>query len=215
LDTSALPGLPAAIEKRLREGVDALGLAPTVQQIEALVLYLLLLEKWNRSFNLTGLTEPADMVARHILDSLTARPFVTGRVLLDVGSGPGLPGIPLAVIVPELVVTLLDSNGKKARFLRHAVAELGLANATVAQIRVEAYPDGSAFDTVICRALGSLAEFVSGCARLLRPGGRLLAMKGRLPVDEMQAVVAPWRVTANRVTVPGLSVERHIIVMDR
>lgn len=200
---------------RLREGAGALGLVPTAQQLAALVLYLQLLEKWNRSFNLTGLSDPGDMVIRHILDSLTAAPFVSGAALLDVGSGPGLPGIPLVVLGPERRATLLDSNGKKARFLRHAVAELRLDNAVVAQVRVENLAAGNGFDTIICRAFGSLAEFAASCGRLLRPGGRLVAMKGRLPTGEMQALGASWRTTASRVTVPGLKAERHIIVMER
>jgi 16S rRNA (guanine527-N7)-methyltransferase len=119
------------------------------------------------------------------------------------------------VLTPGLAVTLLDSNGKKARFLRHAVAELRLANAAVVQARVESLAADDGFDTIICRAFGSLAEFAASCGRLLRPGGRLVAMKGRLPADELQAVGAPWRAVASRVGVPGLKAERHIIVMER
>jgi 16S rRNA (guanine527-N7)-methyltransferase len=192
-----------------------LGITCGAQQLAILVHYLELLEKWNRTFNLTGLSNPEDMVTRHILDSLAVRPFIAGERLLDVGTGPGLPGIPLAVVDPGLRVTLLDSNGKKVRFLRHVVGELPLRNATVTLGRVEHLDADGSFDTAICRALGSLAQFASSCGRLLRSGGRLVAMKGRLPTDEMNAVDAAWRLTAARVAVPGLDAERHVIVMER
>lgn len=203
-----------ALEARLRDGLKAMGLnqdlAPPCAR------YLRLLEKWNRAYNLTAVREPAQMVDLHILDSLTARPFLHGNTVLDVGSGAGLPGIPLALFEPQRSFTLLDSGGKKTRFMRHAVAELGLQNVDVVDARAEAFDAEAGFDTVICRAFNALRDFVLGCGRLAASGGRLVAMKGRLPDEELSVLPVGWIASsAEPVNIPGLDVRRHIIVLER
>jgi 16S rRNA (guanine527-N7)-methyltransferase len=211
-----LPPLPNDVEQRLTDGLARFGVAAGPDLTAALLHYLALLQKWNRAYNLTSITELDDMVARHILDSATARPYLAGAAILDAGTGAGLPGIPLALLEPARRFTLLDSVGKKIRFLHQAVAELRLTNVALAQARLEDWQPEAPFDTVICRAFGTLADFAATCGRFVAPAGRLVAMKGRLPADEARAVAVPWRVAAlERVTVPGLDAERHIVVLER
>lgn len=198
------------------EGLAGLGILATPGTAERLCAYLALLEKWNRAYNLTSVTEPDDMVVRHVLDSASALPFLRGEAILDVGTGAGLPGIPLALIDPARRFTLLDSVGKKVRFLRQAVLELGLGNVTPLQARAEDWHPPAPFDTVTSRALGTLAEFAGWCGHLVAPGGRLLAMKGRHPAAELERLPPGWRVAELApVTVPGLAAERHIVVLER
>ncbi len=182
----------------------------------AFTRYLELLQQWNRAYNLTSITGFDDMTVRHIRDSLSVQPFLAGTTVLDAGSGAGLPGIPLALAEPARRFTLVDSVGKKVRFLRQAITELRLANATAVQARLEEWQPPAPFDTVVCRAFGSLAAFAAACGRLAAPGGRLVAMKGRRPDAELAALPAPWRaVQVERVAVPGLDAERHIVVLER
>jgi 16S rRNA (guanine527-N7)-methyltransferase len=204
------------VEQRLEIGLAELDVPAAGDRIHALVRYLELLQQWNRAYNLTSVTEPADMVVRHLLDSATALPFLSGAAVLDAGTGPGLPGIPLAVLDPSRRFTLLDSVGKKIRFLHQVVTELRLANVTLAQSRLESFEPPAPFDLVICRALTSLAEFAALGGRLLAPGGRLVAMKGKCPDDEIARIRPPWRASeVRRVTVPGLDAERHVVVLER
>jgi 16S rRNA (guanine527-N7)-methyltransferase len=204
------------IQQRLGAGLAAMGVATTPELVSALVRYLVLLETWNRAYNLTSISEPDDMVVRHILDSVTARSFLGGAAIADVGTGAGLPGIPLALLEPGRQFTLLDSVGKKTRFLRQVVTELRLPNVALAHARLENWRPGKTFDTIICRAFSSLADFVSLSERLVAPGGRLVAMKGREPAEEIAAVPQGWQVSVSeRVTVPGLEAERHIVVLER
>ena len=210
-----LSALPTDVEQRITDGLAQLGVAAGPDPAAALLRYLTLLQQWNRAYNLTSVTGLDDMAVRHILDSATARPYLSGAAILDAGTGAGLPGIPLALLEPSRRFTLLDSVGKKVRFLHQAVAELGLVNVALAQARLEDWQPQELFDTVICRAFGTLAEFVAACGRLVTPAGRLVAMKGRHPADEVCAVPGPWCVVAlERVTVPGLDAERHIVVLE-
>ncbi|MCC7330200.1 MAG: 16S rRNA (guanine(527)-N(7))-methyltransferase RsmG [Gammaproteobacteria bacterium] len=203
------------VGQRLREGLAQLGMPADAVLVGQLAGYLGLLEQWNRAYNLTRVTGLDDMAVRHILDSVTARPWLAGSRILDAGTGAGLPGIPLALLEPARRFTLVDSVGKKMRFLHQAVASLGLRNVTLLQARLEDCPAGSA-DTVVSRALASLADFVGSCGRLVAPGGRLVAMKGRRPDEELAVLPAPWRATTvGRVAVPGLDAERHIVVLER
>jgi 16S rRNA (guanine527-N7)-methyltransferase len=181
---------------------------------DKLVTYLAELHKWNRAYNLTAVRDPDQMLTRHVFDSLIALPWVTGQRLADVGTGAGLPGIPLAVCHPDKVFTLIDSNGKKTRFVEHAVARLGLDNVMVVQARAESFAPTEPFDSVFSRAFASLAEFVTSCGGLLEPDGRLVAMKGRYPDAEIAALPAGWSVeSAEPVTAPGQTGERHIVVL--
>jgi 16S rRNA (guanine527-N7)-methyltransferase len=199
----------------LRRGLLALGVGLSDEQVAGLERYLALLEKWNRVYNLTAIREPERMVTHHVLDSLAILPHVRGPRLLDVGSGAGLPGIPLALAAPGLEVTLLDSSHKKAAFLQQAVAELRLANATVVAERIEAWQTDARFDTIVSRAFADLGEFVSAAARLLAPGGTLAAMKGVHPHDEIERLPAGFRVReVLQLAVPLLDAERHLVLVE-
>jgi 16S rRNA (guanine527-N7)-methyltransferase len=200
-------------EARLLAGLVALRLDPALAA--PLLRYLGELVLWNKTYNLTSVRDPAEMVTRHLLDSLVVLPHVEGRTI-DVGSGAGLPGIPLALARPALPVTLLDSNGKKARFLRHAQRTLPLGNVDVVEARSEAFVPPARFDTVITRAFGSLREFLEQTAALGADRGRWLAMKGKLDRKELADVPPGFRVEQEiQLQVPGLDEQRHLIIATR
>jgi len=203
------------VEQQLAAGIAALGLSLPDGAETKLLAYLALLDKWNRVYNLTAVREAERMVSHHLLDSLAAVPFFQGETILDVGSGGGLPGIPLAIARPELQVTLIDSIAKKTAFLLQAKAELGLANLQVVTGRVEAFRPETGFDVITSRAFSDLREFVSLTRHLLRPGGRWLAMKGLYPNEEIAQLPAGVRVSADHaLVVPGLDASRHLIVLE-
>ena len=208
------------VEQQLTAGVAALGLALPEGAEGQLLAYLALLDKWNRVYNLTAVRDAERMVSHHLLDSLAAVPFFPGgdsaliRVL-DVGSGGGLPGIPLAIARPELQVTLIDSIAKKTAFLLQAKAELGLANLNVVTGRVEAFRPETGFDVVTSRAFSDLREFVTLTRHVLAPGGRWLAMKGLYPNEEIAFLPPGVKVSADHaLVVPGLEASRHLIVLE-
>jgi len=206
---------PKALHDNLNSGLATLGLDADALS-PPLLAYLALLDRWNRTYNLTAIRDPREMVIRHLLDSLAMHPFVESEALADLGTGPGLPGIPLAIAKPRLQVTLVESNGKKARFLREAVRTLGLANARVAESRAEALEEPGAYDAITARALDTLAGIIEVGGHLLKPGGKLLAMKGVRPDEEMAALPEGWTVSAiSALTVPGLVGERHLVIVDR
>jgi 16S rRNA (guanine527-N7)-methyltransferase len=206
---------PAALRDELRNGLTALDLDADALT-PPLLDYLALLTRWNRAYNLTAVRDPRDMVTRHLLDSLAMHRFITQGALADLGTGPGLPGIPLAIAKPQLRVTLVESNGKKARFLREAVRTLGLGNARVAESRAEAVDEPAAFDALTARALDTLAGIIQVGGHLLKPGGRLLALKGVRPDDEIAALPAGWALESlHALTVPGLVGERHLVIVGR
>jgi 16S rRNA (guanine527-N7)-methyltransferase len=197
---------------RLRQGLAALGLALPDERVGRLLAYLALLARWNAAYNLTAVRDPAEMVPRHLLDSLAILPWVRGPGLLDVGTGAGLPGIPLALAEPDLRVCLLDSSGKKTRFCRQVVMELGLANVEVVQARVEAYRPAEAPATITARAVADLPSLVHSVRHLLGPGTSLLAMKGARPEAEIAGLAAAGLVVStHRLAVPGIDGERHLI----
>jgi 16S rRNA (guanine527-N7)-methyltransferase len=200
-------------EARLLAGLIALKLDPALAA--PLLRYLGELVIWNKAYNLTAVREPAEMVTRHLLDSLVVLPHVEGRTV-DVGSGAGLPGIPLALANPALHVTLLDSNGKKARFLRHAQRTLPLGNVEVVEARAEAFQPAARFDTIVTRAFGSLREFLEQTGALGADRGRWLAMKGKLDLKELADVPPGFRVEQEiQLKVPGLDEERHLVIVTR
>ena len=203
------------IETRLAEGLAAMRLVLDAAGQAKLVAYLRLIEKWNKVHNLTAVREPGQMVVLHLLDSLAVLPHVAvARSLLDVGTGAGLPGIPLAVARPDLAVTLLDSSHKKATFLRQAKAELGLANVEVACERVENWHPPASFDVVVSRAFAELADFVTQAGHLVAPGGAMLAMKGVHPFDELARVPPTHRVeNVVALRVPSLDAQRHLVLL--
>lgn len=178
--------------------------------------YLQLMQRWNKVYNLTAVRDPAQMQLLHLGDSLSVAPYIRGANCLDVGSGAGLPGIPLAITQPERQFTLLDTNGKKTRFMQQAVLELGLKNVRVVQARVERWQPATLFDAIISRAFASLQDFVSFTAHHLQEGGILYAMKGRYPDSELAELPAGWMVTAQHsLHVPGLDAERHLLELQR
>jgi 16S rRNA (guanine527-N7)-methyltransferase len=200
----------------LSRGLERMALPADDALIESLLAYLAELIRWNKAYNLTSVRDPQEMVIRHLLDSYSVQPYICGTRTIDVGTGAGLPGIPLALANPEKFFVLLDSNGKKVRFLQHVVGALGIHNVTPVQSRVAEYKEDAWFDTVVCRAFTSLAEFVTNSGHLASPEGRLVAMKGKLPTDELEALPEGWQVqTAEPVAVPGLEGERHVIVIRR
>ena len=202
-----------AVAEQLQQGIAELGLDLDQTRQKTLLAYLDLLDKWNGSFNLTAVRDPEAMVSQHLLDSLSALPHLRGPALLDVGTGAGLPGIPLAIARPDWRFTLLDSNGKKTRFLRQAVLELDLVNITVLQARVEAYRAPEPYPEVICRAYAALPDIIEDCRNLVAPDGRLLAMKGRLPERELSQLPKSFNVQCLPLRVPGLEGERHLVIV--
>ncbi len=204
------------LEASLGRGLDALSIPLDEFSQRLLLDYLELLTKWNRSFNLTAVREPAEMVTRHLLDSLSILEFVPAGRVIDVGTGPGLPGIPLAIARPEQAFVLLDSNGKKTRFLDHVKLTLGLPNVTVVHSRVEDWQPDAGFDAVTSRAFTSLGAMIDTCAHLLSPDGLLLAMKGQYPAGELEAVAGRMQIQdVPMLAVPGLSEERCLVIMRR
>ena len=202
------------LRQRLVAGVAALELQLPSDAIERLLAYVGLLVRWNSAYNLSAVRDPGEMVTRHLLDSLAIAPHVSGVTLADLGSGAGLPGVPLAIASPARAVTLVDSNGKKTRFLRAAARELDLRNVNVVEGRVETL--AGAFDCVTARAFATLADMLAWGGGLLAEGGRWLAMKGRFPQDELAAVPAPFQVeSVLPLVVPGLDAERHLVVIRK
>ncbi|MGE5468178.1 MAG: 16S rRNA (guanine(527)-N(7))-methyltransferase RsmG [Ignavibacteria bacterium] len=201
----------------LEAGIRTLGLAVPGGATERLLAYLGLMAKWNRIYNLTAVRDEADMVTHHLLDSLAVLPYLDGIArLADVGSGAGLPGLVLALARPDLQVVSVEASQKKAAFQQQAKIELGLANVSIHCGRVEAMEPSEQFDAVISRAFSSLAEFVRVTDRLVGREGRLLAMKGIVPVDELAALPGGWRAKAtHKLAVPGLDAQRHLIVLGR
>ncbi len=202
--------------EQLAQGLAAIGLNLPVERREQLLAYLALLYKWNRTYSLTALREQDKAVSHHLLDSLSILPFVPSGNLLDVGSGGGMPGIPLAIVRPELRVTLLDSNSKKTAFLQQTAIELGLPNISVHGGRVEQYHPTVGFTAITSRAFAELADFVGLSRHLLAPEGVWLAMKGVWPQEEIARLPGNVRVEAvHALQVPGVDAERHLIVMRR
>ena len=196
----------------LTDGARALGIELTAEQAGQLVRHLDLLDEWGQRMNLTAIRERDQQVTKHVLDSLTVLPHLRGERIADVGSGAGFPGIPLAVLAPGKHFTLIDSTGKKCRFLEHVRDDLGLANVEVVQARAEAHKPAARYDTVIARAVGPVAELVKYSGHLVAGGGRLLAMKGRYPEDELAAKLNGWKVVAvHPLAVPGLDEQRHLV----
>jgi 16S rRNA (guanine527-N7)-methyltransferase len=197
---------------QLQQGCDALQLSVDARQQQRLLDYLALLSRWNQTYNLTAVRDEAQMVTRHLLDSLTIAPYLTGRRFLDVGTGAGLPGVPMALVFPEREFHLLDSNGKKTRFLFQVKTALGLDNMVIHHARVEAFRVAEPFDMVLSRAFASLSDMVHGCRHLLAPGGRLLAMKGAHPTQELQVVSQEGaKILVHPLVVPGLGEQRHLV----
>jgi len=205
-----------ALESVLAEGASALGIGLNDTQRRQLMDYLALLAKWNATYNLTAVREPAQMVVQHLLDSLASiRAFDGATRILDVGAGGGLPGIVLAIARPDMQVALIDTVHKKTAFLTQVKVELGLRNVTVHTGRVEQFQPAAKFELITSRAFAELADFVNWSAHLLCPGGCFIALKGVVPNDEIARLPAAWRVAEVRpLQVPGMQAERHLIFIE-
>ena len=201
---------------QLQRGLIALGMTLERDIQPRLLDYVALIEKWNRVYNLTAIREPEKMVSHHLLDSLAVAPHLHAKRLLDVGSGAGLPGIPLALAHPDMHVTLLDSNHKKAAFLNQAVMELKLKNAEVCAERVETWQAQNKFDVIISRAFSDMSEFVRITRHLLAPGGIYAAMKGLHPYEEIDKLPPGCKVQrVLPLAIPGLEGARHLVLIGQ
>lgn len=190
------------------------GITLPEHQKQQLVDYVGLLDKWNKAYNLTSVRNPDEMLVRHILDSIVVEPHLQGARFIDVGTGPGLPGIPLAIVRPDAHFTLLDSLGKRVRFLRQVQHELKLDNITPVQSRVEDFPAEPPFDGVISRAFASLTDMINWCRHLPGEHGRFYALKGLRPDDELQTLPVGVEVDEIvRLKVPELEGERHLVII--
>ncbi len=200
-----------ALRTTLERGAEALGLALSAELSDRLLAFVALLQRWNRAYNLTAVREPQAMVTRHLLDSLAVLPWLEGERIIDVGTGPGLPGIPLALASPERHFVLLDSNGKKVRFVRQAVLELGLSNVEAVQSRVEAFRPECGFDTVLTRAFADGATTLALARHLCAPGGTMLLLKG-VGEDDLEPLrAAGCQVERVPLTVPGTEGRRCLL----
>lgn len=204
------------LQNRLAQGLAALGVTSSEEINRRLLAFIDLLHKWNRVYNLTAIRDKQLMLSHHLLDSLAVAPWVTGDHILDVGSGAGLPGVPLALISPERQFVLIDSNAKKTRFLQQAKAELGISNLNIETVRVEQFQALTTFDTVLSRAFSSLSQFVLSAGRHCKPNGHLIAMKGEYPQEELREIPLGYSVKAVvALTVPYLDAQRHIVEIVR
>lgn len=211
VDTNELVASITAGIRELRQELPPAAIADMAHLLQEL-------ERWNARVNLTAIREPEAMVAGHILDSLAVRPLLEGRRVLDVGTGAGFPGLPLAIAEPGIEFVLLDSNGKKIGFVRHVIAELGLRNATAAHARAQDYAPGERFDTVIARALASIQKLLELAGHLLDKEGVLLALKGKHPAAELEQIrdIPGWKYEVTELTVPGLaSHARHVVCLRK
>ena len=200
-------------QQELERGIDRLGVPYTSEQIHQLLTYLAMLERWNKAYNLTAIRDPLDMIRLHFLDSAALHPYIQGvSRIIDVGTGPGLPGIPLAILNPQIKFALLDSNGKKTRFLFQAISELGLSNAHEVNQRVEKYQPDAQFDIVVSRAFSAIPDMLRQCHHLVAHDGFFLAMKGKKPNSELSQITKGYKVVdLFRLNVPQIDGERHLI----
>ena len=203
------------VSKSLQLGLDQLSIDASDRQVEQLLGYLALLQKWNKAYNLTAIRDPEQMLIKHLLDSVAIAPYVSDDDLIDVGSGAGLPGIPMAILKPDLQVVTLDSNSKKTRFQHQVKIELALSNLTIVHGRVEQFTDHR-FHQITSRAFASIEDMVTLSAELLSEQGEFLAMKGRFPDAELDALPNGYKLLQSyRLNVPGLDEERHLLKIGR
>jgi 16S rRNA (guanine527-N7)-methyltransferase len=211
--------------KQLKQGAEFLGIVLSEAESSSLLQFLVLLNKWNKAYNLSAVRNPAEMLSRHLLDSLSLMPLLREHRLiaptkpftvLDVGTGPGLPGIPLAICMPDTDFLLLDSNGKKTRFVFQACLELGIKNVEVANTRIENYQSTRQVDIVVSRAFASLVDFALGCEKVADTNTRLIAMKGQYPTQEITDLAPTWNVVrTHELQIPDLDGARHLIELAK
>ncbi|MFZ2726312.1 MAG: 16S rRNA (guanine(527)-N(7))-methyltransferase RsmG [Methylococcaceae bacterium] len=197
----------------LIQGLTELNLTLSDNQVEQLLAFIRLIAKWNKSYNLTAIRQLDDMVGLHLIDSLAILPFIQGQRIIDIGTGAGLPGIPLAIVLPDVEFVLLDSNSKKTRFVQQAILELKLKNVSVVHSRVEDYQPAIAFNTVTTRAFARLIDIVNSCQHLLTDNGLILAMKAQINDDELIEINSTPQVTA--LNVPLIQAERCVVCINK
>ena len=211
-----MSGAGCNVVEAVADGMRQLGIEPIDEASAKIAEYAALLDRWNKTYNLTSVREIPRIVSLHLLDSLALLPYLHAGTLLDVGSGAGLPGIPVAVMRPDLQVTLLDANSKKSAFQQQAIIELGLDNVAVVCRRVEQYQVPAGFSQIVSRAFSELADFVGLTGHLLAEGGRWLAMKGIYPEQEIGRLPQNVAVeVVHKLRVPGVDGERHLVVMKQ
>jgi 16S rRNA (guanine527-N7)-methyltransferase len=199
----------------LAQGVIQLGLDVNQEQQVKLVDYVERIHKWNKAFNLTSVRDPEQMMVKHILDSLSVVPYLSGQNIIDVGTGPGLPGIPLSIVYPQKQFTLLDSLGKRVRFMKQCAFEMKLDNITPIQSRVEEHQPEQAYDIVLSRAFASLKDMLHWCGHLVDSEGKFLALKGQYPTDEIADIEQDYHVlSVQSLDIPGLVGERHLVTLQ-
>lgn len=201
------------LTEQVRNAAKLFDLDVTEDQIESFNRYINLLAKWNKAFNLTAIRDIDEMLDRHLIDSLSIAKMIKGSRFIDVGTGPGLPGIPLAILYPDKTFYLLDSNGKKSRFQQQAKQELKLNNIEIINSRVDEYQPEKKFDGVLSRAFATLQDMISGADHLCSAEGNFFAMKGVYPEDELQAISKPYKVEP--ITWPGNNSERHLVIISQ
>jgi len=202
-------------EEALLTGARAFGVELEPWQLQACTVLLHELNDWNQRINLTAIRDPAQQLTKHLLDSLSIQPYLIGSRIADVGTGAGFPGLPLALVNPDRQFTLIDSINKKLRFVQHAAQAMKLNNASVLHTRAELHQPTQKYDCVVSRALSSIENIVTWCGHLCAPEGRLLAMKGRYPEDELKSVPKPWKVVAvHAVNITGLDEQRHVVELS-
>ena len=206
---------PDGLSRQLAEGLQSLDCKLDDDIQAKLISYLILLDKWNKTYNLTAVRDIQKMVPQHLLDSLSVNTYLHGKRVLDVGTGAGLPGIPLALANPDKQFVLLDSAMKRTRFVVQAVGELGLKNVQVVQSRIEDFQPDDLFETIISRAFTAMEDFVSATQHLCTTTGQLLAMKGRFPAQEINSLPDQWIIKSDSLEVPNVNAERHVVTLVR
>ena len=205
-----------ALLQKLRQGLDKLSIKLTDKQCDQLVSYVELMAKWNKAYNLTSVRDPMDMLIKHILDSVAIAPYITKKRYIDVGTGPGLPGIPLAITYPDVEFTCLDSLGKRVRFMKQVAYELKLDNVLPVQSRVEDYSADVKFEGVLSRAFASIQDMLHWCGHLVDSSGEFLALKGQYPQDELNVIGDDIKiVSTHQLDIPFLVGERNLIVLKK
>jgi 16S rRNA (guanine527-N7)-methyltransferase len=206
----------ATFSKLLFQAAEEIGISLSEAQNDLLLDYLELLIKWNKAYNLTAIRDPKEMLVKHLIDSLSIAPYITGNVLADIGTGPGLPGIPMAILFPEKQFLLCDSNGKKTRFLTQSKITLALKNIEVVHGRVEQIPEDRKFEQIMSRAFTALDNMVDLCKHLLTGYGEFLAMKGLYPEEEIKSLPSDYSVKNSiKLCVPACEEDRHLIIIGK